>query len=92
MVRELALATPSERRTASEPAVSKNRAIGWVICLPGDSLLTLGAGLSHDRAQPTTFSILSQGSVADPPSFDDEARGLAEATVAFGPRLDGQLR
>ena len=42
----------------------------------------------------STFSILPQGSVADPPSCDcdDEARGLTEAAVAFGPRLDGQLR
>ena len=64
----------------------------WSICLPGDSLLTLGAGLSHDRAQPSTFSMLSQRSVADPPSCDDEVRGPAEATVAFGPRLDGLLQ
>ena len=61
------------------------------ICLPGDSLITLGAGLSHDRAQPSTFSILSQGSVADPPSCDDEAlasprrqsRSVPVSTVSF---------
>ena len=62
------------RRANAEPRASRLcRSVARAdcsICLPGDSLITLGAGLSHDRAQPSTFSILPQGSVADPPSCD----------------------
>ena len=92
IVRESTLATPSERRAASELALSRCRA-SLLLHLSPWRLTNNAGSRAVSRQGPTihVFDIVA-GIGRRSAVLRRRGLGLAEATVAFGPRLDGQLR